>query len=71
MVLRLILIMHLMILLINEEYSNCFTKNMLGKYYLIQNINYTDMKNKYPIQVIDLRFQVQHTNPKKLHFFQE
>ena len=31
-------------------------------------IKYVDMKNTYPIQVIDLRFQVDHINPKKIQF---
>ena len=26
------------------------------------------LKNTYPIQVIDLRFQVDHINPKKFNF---
>ena len=29
------------------------------------------MKNKYPIQVIDLRFQADHITPKKIHLFEE
>ena len=29
------------------------------------------MKNKYPVQVIDSRFQVDHINPKKNQLFQE
>ena len=29
------------------------------------------MKNKYPIQVIDLRFQVDHINSKKIQLFEE
>ena len=29
------------------------------------------MKTKYPIQVIDLGFQVDHINPKKVHVFEE
>ena len=28
------------------------------------------MKNKYPIQVIDLRFQVDHNNPRKTQPFE-
>ena len=28
-------------------------------------------KLKYPLQVIDLRFQVDHINPKKIHLFEE
>ena len=33
--------------------------------------NYNDMKNKYPIQVIDLKFQVDHVSPKKTQLFEE
>ena len=33
--------------------------------------SYTDLRNKYPIQVIDLRFQVDHTTPKKNQLFEE
>ena len=29
------------------------------------------MKNKYPIPNVDLRFQVDHINPKKIQLFQE
>ena len=29
------------------------------------------MKTKYPIQVIDLRFQVDNITPKKIHLFEE
>ena len=29
------------------------------------------LKIIYPIQVIDLRFQVDHINPKKIQFFEE
>ena len=29
------------------------------------------MKNKYPIQVIDLRFQVYHITPKKIQLVEE
>ena len=34
-------------------------------------IKHTDLKQFYPIQVIDLRFQVDHANPKKLQLFEE
>ena len=34
-------------------------------------IKYVDVKNIYPIQVIDLRFQVDHINPKKIQLFEE
>ena len=29
------------------------------------------MKNFYPIQVIDLRIQIDHVNPKKIQLFEE
>ena len=35
---------------------------------MIPFIKYADVKNRYPIQVIDLRFQVDHINPKKYNF---
>ena len=34
-------------------------------------INISDMKNKYPFQLIDLRFQVDQINPKKMALFEE
>ena len=34
-------------------------------------ISYTDMKNKYPVQVIDSRHQVDHITPKKFQLFEE
>ena len=34
-------------------------------------MSYTDIENKYPIQVIDLRFQADHITPKKIQVFQE
>ena len=48
-----------------------FYKECVGEELLNLFIRYTDMKNKYPIHVIDLRFQVDRTNPKKLLLFQE
>ena len=32
-------------------------------------ISYTDMKTKYPIEVIDLRHQSNHITPKKIQLF--
>ena len=43
----------------------------VGEELLNPFISYTDMKNKYPIQIIDLRFQVDHINPKKIGLFEE
>ena len=34
-------------------------------------ISYTDMKNKYPDQVIDRRHQVDHITPKKIQLSEE
>ena len=34
-------------------------------------ISYPDMRNKYSIQLIDLRFQVDHITPKKFQCFEE
>ena len=34
-------------------------------------ISYVDMTSKYPIQVIDLRHQVDHITPKKIQLFEE
>ena len=36
-----------------------------------QFVNYVDMKNKHPIQVVDLRFGVDHVSPKKIDLFEE
>ena len=48
-----------------------FYKEHLGEPLLKPFINYTDVKNTYPIQVIDLRFQVDHIKPKKIQHFEE
>ena len=34
-------------------------------------ITYDKMKKWYPIEIIDLRFQVDHISPKKIRFFEE
>ena len=34
-------------------------------------VDYTDVKTKNPFQVIDLRFQIDHINPKKIQLFEE
>ena len=48
-----------------------FYKEYLGEVLMNPFISYTNMKNKYPIQVIDLRFQVHHITPKKIQLFEE
>ena len=47
-----------------------FHNEYLGERLIQSFIIYTDMKNKYPIQVIDLRFQVDRINPKKIQLFE-
>ena len=48
-----------------------FCKVYVGEELLTLFVSYTDMKNKYPIQVIDLRFQADHITPKKIQLFEE
>ena len=48
-----------------------FYKEYVGEELLNPFLTYPDMKNKYPIQVIDLRFQVDHITPKKIQLFEE
>ena len=33
--------------------------------------SYIDMKNKYPIQVIDIQRQIGHISPKKIQLFED
>ena len=47
-------------------YRECVGEQLLNPY-----IYYTDMTNLYPIQVIDLRFQVDHITPKRVQIFEE
>ena len=48
-----------------------FYKEYVGEELLNPFISYPDMKNKYPIQVIDLRHQQDHITPKKIQLFEE
>ena len=48
-----------------------FYKKYVGEELLNPFISYPDMKNNYPIQVIDLRFQVDHITPKRIQLFQD
>ena len=48
-------------------YYNYYVRDEILKLF----ISYTDKKNKYPIQIIDVRFQVDHFNPEKIHIYQE
>ena len=46
-------------------------KDYVGEELMNPLISYTDMKNKYPIQIIDLRHQINHTTPKKIQLLEE
>ena len=46
-------------------------KEYVGKELLNSFISYTDMKNKHLIKVIELRFQVDHFDPKKSQILEE
>ena len=46
-------------------------KEYVGEKLLGPFIKYTDMKNIYPLQAIDLRFQFDQIITKKLQFFEE
>ena len=48
-----------------------FYKEYLGESLLSPSISYPDMKDLYPIQITDLRFQVDHITPKKIQLFEE
>ena len=48
-----------------------FYKEYVGEELLNPFLSYPDMKTKYPIQVIDLRFQADHITPKKIQLFEE
>ena len=50
-----------------DQYRNLklFYKEYVGEELLNPFVSYPDMKTKYPIQAIDLRFQFDHITPKK------
>ena len=48
-----------------------FYKEYLGEQLLNPFISYPDMRNKYPIQIIDLKYQSDHITPKKIQLFEE
>ena len=56
-----------------EQYKDLkhFYKEYVGEQLLYPIITYDKMKNYYPIQIIDLRFQVDHKSPKKIRLFGE
>ena len=56
-----------------EQYKDLklFYKEYVGDPLLSPIITYDKMKDYYPIQIIDLRFQVDHISPKKIRLFEE
>ena len=48
-----------------------FYEEYIGEELMNPFINYIDMKNKYPTQVIDLRHQINHISPKNIQLFEE
>ena len=48
-----------------------FYKEYNGESVLNPLISYLDMKTFYPIQIIDLRFQIDYVTPKKIRLFEE
>ena len=53
------------------RYLKLYYKQNVGEEIMNFFISYTDMKNKYPIQVIDLRHGVDHISHKKIQVFEE
>ena len=56
-----------------EQYKDLklFYKEYVGDQLLSPIISYDKMKKYYLIQIIDLRFQVDHISPKKIRLFEE
>ena len=56
-----------------EQYRELklFYKEYVGEPMLNRIITYDKMKKYHPIQIIDLRFQVDHISPKKIRLFEE
>ena len=48
-----------------------FCREYVGENLLQPYISHPDMKNFYPIQITDHRFQVDHITPTKIQFFEE
>ena len=57
----------------SDQYKDpkLFFREYVCEDLLSPSISYRDMKIKYPIQVIDLRFQGDHITPKKIQLFEE
>ena len=56
-----------------EQYKDLklFFKDYIGEQLMSPFISYPDMKTKYPIEMIDLRYQPEDITPKKIQLFLE
>ena len=56
-----------------EQYKDLILifKEYIGEELIAPFISYTDMKTKYPIEVLDLRHQFDHITSKKIQLFME
>ena len=56
-----------------EQYKDLklFYKEYVGEQLLSHTMTYDKSKTYYPIQIIDLRFQIDHISPKKNRLFEE
>ena len=56
-----------------DQYSDIklFYKDYVGETMLSPIITYGKMKEYYPFQINDLRFQIVHMSPKKIKLFEE
>ena len=56
-----------------DQYNNLklFYKEYVGEPMMNPIIIYDKMKDYYPIQILDLRFQVDHISPNKIRLFEE
>ena len=57
--------------LVQSRNLKLFYKEHVSEDLLNPFLSYPDIKNNYSIQVLDLRFQVDHKTPKKFQLFEE
>ena len=58
-------------IILNNKDLKLFSKEYVGEQLLSPIMTYDKMKTCYPIQKIDLRFQVDHKSPEKIRLFEE
>ena len=54
----------------NRDFKS-FYQEYVGEELMIPFISFIDMKNRYPLQVIDLRHQIDHISPKINQLFEK